>query len=114
MVQAPPMLLELALRNLIENALRHTPPNGHVTLRLSADGIEVLDEGPGVPPEHLSRLGDRFFRPPGEETPGSGLGLSIVRRIAELHGLAVDWGPRDDAPGFRVQVRRKPPTLRPA
>lgn len=107
-------LLASMLRNLIENALRHTPPNGHVTLRLSADGIEVLDEGPGVPPEHLSRLGDRFFRPPGEETPGSGLGLSIVRRIAELHGLAVDWGPRDDAPGFRVQVRRKPPTLRPA
>lgn len=109
-----PSLLASMLRNLIENALRHTPPNGHVTLRLSADGIEVLDEGPGVPPEHLSRLGDRFFRPPGEETPGSGLGLSIVRRIAELHGLAVDWGPRDDAPGFRVQVRRKPPTLRPA
>lgn len=107
-------LLASMLRNLIENALRHTPPNGHVTLRLSADGIEVLDEGPGVPPEHLSRLGDRFFRPPGEETPGSGLGLSIVRRIAELHGLAVDWGPRDDAPGFRVQVRRKPPSLRPA
>lgn len=107
-------LLASMLRNLIENALRHTPPNGHVTLRLSADGIEVLDEGPGVPPEQLSRLGDRFFRPPGEETPGSGLGLSIVRRIAELHGLAVDWGPRDDAPGFRVQVRRKPPSLRPA
>ena len=102
-------LLASMLRNLIENALRHTPPHGHVTLRLNADGIEVLDEGPGVPPEHLPRLGDRFFRPPGEETPGSGLGLSIVRRIAELHGLTVDWGPREDPPGFRVSVRRNAP-----
>ncbi len=102
-------LLASMLRNLIENALRHTPPNGHVTLRLSADGIEVLDEGPGVPPEHLPRLGDRFFRPPGEETPGSGLGLSIVRRIAELHGLTVDWGPREEAQGFRVRLRRNTP-----
>ena len=73
---------------------------------MCSSDLEVLDDGPGVAPEQLGRLGDRFYRPPGETEPGSGLGLSIVRRIADWHGLAVDWGPREDAPGFRVGLRR--------
>ena len=100
-----PLLLAL-LRNLLDNALRHSPRGGQVTLRFGPDRLDVLDEGPGVPAEQLARLGDRFFRPPGETEPGSGLGLSIVRRIADWHGLAVEWGPREDAPGFRVRLRR--------
>ena len=49
----------------------------------------VEDTGPGVTDEELKRLGDRFYRPVGQQEPGSGLGLSIVKRIAESHGLKV-------------------------
>jgi two-component system sensor histidine kinase QseC len=111
-------LLAALLRNLLDNALRHSPRGGQVTLRFGADRLEVLDDGPGVAPEQLGRLGDRFYRPPGETEPGSGLGLSIVRRIADWHGLAVDWGPREDAPasasGCAAPARRPRPRPRPA
>lgn len=102
-------LLAALLRNLLDNALRHSPAGGQVSLRFEIDTLEVLDDGPGVPPEQLARLGDRFYRPPGQTEPGSGLGLSIVRRIAALHDLAVSWGPRDDAPGFCVRLQRLTP-----
>ena len=99
-------LLTLMLRNLMDNAVRHSPPGGRVKLRLATDAIEVIDNGPGVPAEHLHRLGDRFFRMPGQAESGSGLGLSIVQRIAALHGLALSWGPGTDAgaPGFRLRL----------
>ncbi len=51
----------------------------------------MRDNGPGINPQALSRIGERFYRPPGQEAPGSGLGLSIVRRIASLHGMQVDF-----------------------
>ena len=57
-------------------------------------------------PELLARLGDRFHRPPGQAQPGSGLGLSIVKRIAELHGLEVVFAERADTHGLRVELRR--------
>lgn len=110
---APPLLAAM-LRNLIDNGLRYSPAGGHLTLRFGPDTLDILDDGPGVPAEQLARLGDRFYRPAGQVESGSGLGLSIVRRIAELHDLAVDWGARDDAPGFRVRLRRKPPPPQPA
>lgn len=101
-----PALLAALLRNLLDNGLRYSPDGGQLTLRFGADRLEVLDDGPGVPPEQLARLGDRFYRPAGQAESGSGLGLSIVQRIASLHGLVLDWGPREDAPGFRVRLRR--------
>lgn len=106
-------LIESLLRNLLDNAVRHSPPGGTVSLRFGADGIDILDEGPGVPPEHLTRLGDRFFRPPGERQPGSGLGLSIVRRIASLHGLTIDWCNRSDRSGFQVHLTRAATAAKP-
>lgn len=106
-LQGDPALLAALLRNLLDNALRHAPPGSHATLRLGAAAIEVLDEGPGIAPEHLERLGDRFFRPPGEAGPGSGLGLSIVQRIAALHGLQVAWANRGDRGGFSVRLARR-------
>jgi len=99
-------LLVALLRNLLDNALRHSPPGTQVTLQIGADAIAVLDEGAGVRAEHLERLGDRFFRPAGEAEAGSGLGLSIVRRIAALHGLAVQWRNREDRSGFAVRLSR--------
>ncbi|HEY4280524.1 MAG TPA: HAMP domain-containing sensor histidine kinase [Conexibacter sp.] len=85
-------LHRLAL-NLIENALRHTPPGAHVHAALAHDGGDVVltveDDGPGIP-EHLrDRLFDRFVRGGGDGGGGSGLGLAIVRAVAEGHGGAV-------------------------
>ena len=97
-------LLTLMLRNLLDNALRHSPPQGRVSLRLAADAIEVADQGPGVPDTQLQRLGDRFFRLPGQVHAGSGLGLSIAKRIAALHGLVLQ--PRREPGGFVVRLSR--------
>ncbi len=88
-LQGEPLLLQLMLRNLLENAIRYSPPGSTVTLALAADSISVCDRGKGIAPEHLARICERFYRPPGQDEQGSGLGLSIVERIAELHGLAL-------------------------
>ena len=84
------VLLQLMLRNLLDNAIRYSPPNSHVTLTLAANGLSVCDEGPGIAAEHLPRIHERFYRLPGQSQQGSGLGLSIVERIADLHGLRLD------------------------
>ena len=90
--------LEQALQNVAANAIRHTPSGGHVRLKAAgADGgvrITVHDTGPGIPPEHLPRVFDRFYKVDaarsGTAVPsGSGLGLSIVRAIIERHGGTV-------------------------
>jgi two-component system sensor histidine kinase QseC len=101
-------LLTLMLRNLLDNALRHAPPGTRVSLRLAEDVIEVVDEGPGVPEAQLHRLGDRFFRLPGQTDAGSGLGLSIATRIATLHGLVLDayHAANPQSGGFVVRLRR--------
>jgi two-component system OmpR family sensor kinase len=87
--------LEQALQNLAANALRHTPEGGRLDLDASRNGgfvnIRVRDSGPGIPPEHLSRVFDRFYKVDASRaataTPsGSGLGLSIVKAIVERHG----------------------------
>jgi signal transduction histidine kinase len=90
--------LEQAMQNLAANAIRHTPPGGRVVLHAShANGsvrIVVRDTGAGIPPEHLPRVFDRFYKVDasraGTAVPsGSGLGLSIVRAIVERHGGTV-------------------------
>ncbi len=90
------VLLQLMLRNLLDNAIRYSPPNSHVTLTLDANGLSVCDEGPGIAAEHLPRIRERFYRPPGQSQQGSGLGLSIVERIADLHGLRLDLANADE------------------
>lgn len=111
-----PALVQVMLRNLVDNALRMSPRGSTVTLRFAHDRVAVLDEGPGVAPEHLPRLGDRYWRAPGSHGVGSGLGLSIVARIAALHGLAPRFGPREDGQwGFQAALLRlsSPPALSP-
>ena len=66
--------------------------------------LSVVDEGPGVPASELERLGERFHRLPGMTTPGSGLGLSIVRRIAEIHGAKVRFSNGPEGKGLRAEV----------
>jgi two-component system, OmpR family, sensor kinase len=89
--------LEQAIQNLASNAIRHTPDGGRVELRAEPEGdqvrITVRDSGPGIPPEHLPHIFDRFYKADASRTggrpSGSGLGLSIVRAIVERHGGAI-------------------------
>lgn len=88
-----------------------------VRLTLNAHGIKrtgqplllsllvrnLLDNGPGVTPEALARIGERFYRPPGQTATGSGLGLSIVQRIAKLHDMNVEFGNAEQG-GFEAKV----------
>ena len=84
------------LINLLDNALAHTPPDGRITVRVRPSRehivIEVEDTGPGIAPEHLPRLFERFYRADparARESGGTGLGLAIVKEIAEAHGGTV-------------------------
>jgi signal transduction histidine kinase len=84
--------LEQVLQNLAANALRHTPEGGRISLSATrvADGVRITvrDNGPGIPPEHLPLIFDRFYKGDASRrsTGGSGLGLSIVKTIVERHG----------------------------
>ncbi len=81
--------LGILLRNLLDNAIRYTPQSGKVQVSLSKQAGEIFlcvsDSGPGVPAEQRERIFDRFYRLAGQEAEGSGLGLSIVQRIAASH-----------------------------
>jgi signal transduction histidine kinase len=90
-VMGDPDRLEQALQNLAANALRHTPDGGTISLSAARSGdtitITVRDNGPGIPPEHLSLIFDRFYKADAARaTAGSGLGLSIVKAIIARHG----------------------------
>jgi len=95
-VYGDPLRLDQALQNLAANALRHSPAGGRVELNAESDGndivLSVRDTGPGIPADHLPFVFDRFYkidpsRTP--DTPGSGLGLSIVKAIVERHGGSI-------------------------
>lgn len=83
--QGQPLLVSLMLRNLIENAIKYSAEKSIIRITLEKDRIIVEDNGGGVEESDLAKLGQRFYRPAGQNEKGSGLGLSIVHRIAELH-----------------------------
>src|SRR6188472_373742 len=112
LAQANAEKVQRVLFNLIQNAIRHTPADGSVTVRARNAGggveIEVADEGEGIAPADGQRVFDAFYR--GEESrseDGAGLGLAISRAIVEAHGGRI-WL-EDGAPGTRIRF-----TLRPA
>ena len=100
-------LLEVAVRNLLDNAVRYSPVGSEVTVLLVSDTGEptltVQDDGPGVPPEELPRLMERFYRGTAVTAEGSGLGLTIVGRIAELHGAVLELANRPSG-GFEARL----------
>ncbi|NBF01505.1 HAMP domain-containing protein [Pseudomonas sp. Fl5BN2] len=85
-----PTMLERAMDNLLRNAQRFNPAGQPIEVLAQRQGdkilISVRDHGPGVDAEHLNQLGEPFFRAPGQNTSGHGLGLAIARRAAERHG----------------------------
>ena len=87
---ADPGELFVLLKNLLENAIDHSPPGGTVCLRLSSRSLSVEDQGPGVAPKHRSRVFERFWRAPGSTRPGSGLGLAIGMEVARAHGWQLE------------------------
>lgn len=87
-IRGNPLLLRELVGNLVDNAVKYTPPGGRITVRARATEfavIEVEDDGPGIPENERDLAFERFYRVLGNEAPGSGLGLAIVREIAELH-----------------------------
>ena len=91
MVFGEPQLLERAVTNLLDNAAKWSPPDATVHVRLTGGELTVTDQGPGIDPADLPHIFDRFYRSSEARTlPGSGLGLSIVKRAAERHGGTVD------------------------
>lgn len=100
-VDADPDRLQQVLSNLLENALRNSPPHESVVLRAERDtdstvAVSVLDSGPGVDPESVERIFEKFVRGNANAVTGTGLGLYIVRRIVEAHHGKI-WC--DSAPG---------------
>lgn len=88
--------LALAVRNLLDNAIRHTPAGGSITVQLARSGAEVrlkvIDTGEGVPTKDINRVFERFYRVDSarsRDTGGTGLGLAIVKHVAETHGGSV-------------------------
>ena len=92
LVRGNRLAVEDALRNLIENALIHTPVGTEVGVYVTGDQtIEVRDQGAGIDEAHGSRVFERFFRSPANKSPGSGLGLSIVSEVMKQHAGTVDY-----------------------
>jgi two-component system, OmpR family, sensor histidine kinase BaeS len=104
-IEADPVRLAEILTNLLANATRYTPPGGSVTVTVTGDGprgtrFVVDDTGPGIPPDQLPNVFDRFVR--SADRGGTGLGLAIAKRLVEAHGGTIEAGP---APGGGTRMR---------
>ncbi len=106
-VEGDPVRLRQLVGNLLDNAIRHAAPGGRVWVRVEADPggvrLAVEDDGPGIRPEYLPRIFDRFWRAPGSPGEGSGLGLAIAAWIVEHHGGRIVAGNRPEG-GARFSV----------
>jgi len=106
-VQGDRDLLFQAVANLVDNAVKYTPPGGRIELSAAGDGqaarVSVSDTGPGIPAQLRERVFERFFRgDASRSTPGSGLGLSLVQAVAQLHGAQLALS--DNGPGLRIAL----------
>jgi two-component system OmpR family sensor kinase/two-component system sensor histidine kinase QseC len=107
-VQGDRSALAVLVRNLVDNAVRYSPPGARVEVRLEREAgrpvLHVDDAGPGIAPEERERVFDRFYRRAREDEPGTGLGLAIVRSVAAAHQAGVELG-ESPLGGLRATVR---------
>lgn len=108
-VKGDPLGLTEMLNNLLDNAIRYTQPGGRVTVSVGYDSgggvLRIEDNGPGIPPDLRNQVFERFYRILGSGEKGSGLGLSIVRDVAELHHARVELGEGAEGHGLKVTLR---------
>jgi signal transduction histidine kinase len=105
LVRGDPDALERAIGNLVDNALKWSPPDGRIRISVAGGRVEVSDDGPGIPADDLPYIFDRFYRSAkARALPGSGLGLAIVRRIADVHHGTVEAIPLPQGVKFRLSV----------
>ena len=115
-IEGVPLLLREMVDNLVDNAIKYTPSEGRVTVRVIGGEewrIEIEDTGIGIPAEERARVFERFYRvidAAGEGTEGSGLGLAIVREIAELHRARVDLMDGESGRGTLFRIAFSPET----
>jgi two-component system sensor histidine kinase GlrK len=115
MVEADPEKLRSIIDNLVSNAVKFTPPGGSITVKARVQSgeavIEVMDSGPGVPPEERDSIFNLFFRGRGKgegtRIKGSGLGLAIARELVEAHGGHIAVVPEGSGGHFRVTLPRR-------
>jgi signal transduction histidine kinase len=112
-VVGDPEALRTLVRNLVDNAVRYTPVGGTVDVSVqdsdepgSRHGavLRVVDTGPGIPADERQRVFDRFYRPAGTSPPGSGLGMAIVKAIADAHAASISLDNGPNAHGLAVSV----------
>jgi signal transduction histidine kinase len=116
MLEGDPTRLRQLVTILVDNAIRHSPRGGAVDVTVRAgEGIawiEVADQGPGVRPEDMPHVFDRFYRAPGAPSGGTGLGLAIARWIVEKHGGRIGVANRDAGGAvFRAELPVAPPRV---
>jgi signal transduction histidine kinase len=105
LVRGDPDALERAIGNLVDNALKWSPPDGRIRISAAGGTVEVSDDGPGISADDLPYIFDRFYRSArARALPGSGLGLAIVRRIADIHDGTVEAIPLQQGVKFRISV----------
>ncbi len=108
-VMGLPTALSILARNLIDNAIRYTQEGGRIFVSIHKENsnlvLLVADNGPGIPQHERLNVTERFYRIVGNNETGSGLGLSIVKRIAELHNAVMDIGQPESGTGTHIKVR---------
>jgi two-component system sensor histidine kinase QseC len=110
-IQGNPDLMAVLIRNVLDNAIRYGGSGGRITVGLQRDAAQIVlrvaDDGPGVKSEDRPKLGDRFQRFSSQAVDGVGLGLSIVQRIADLHGARLSFGEGLDGKGLGITLSFK-------
>jgi signal transduction histidine kinase len=108
MIEANGASLRILLDNLLDNAIRYSPQGGRIDVSVSVSGkkasVEIADNGPGIPEHLIQHVFERFFRASGQEIEGSGIGLSLVKAIAERESAEIELCNRADGTGLIAKV----------